>query len=289
MRRGFSAGNREKLREISGQLERILDGDSDERITVFTDDVQLQQLAEQINRLLDDRQKTRADNRRARDTEKKMLSNISHDIKTPMTVILGYLEMIRKSGDPEGRMLQKVEQKAEQVMELINRFFTLAKLEAGDADLVMGKVDVGEVCRESVLDFYEMLSEKDFSVDIDIPEHSVFVLVDRNALQRILENLISNAIRYGDDGKYLGVALRMEGDDVWIDVADKGQGIEKVYASAVFDRLFTMEDSRNSRMQGNGLGLTIARHLARQMGGDITLYSEPSVRTVFTLRLKKSV
>ena len=100
-------------------------------------------------------------------------------------------------------------------------------------------------------------------------------------------NLISNAIRYGSDGKYLGVFLRTDQVRIYIDIVDKGRGIEKEFAESVFDRLFTMEDSRNSSMQGNGLGLTIAKNLALQLGGNITLESRPYQKTVFTITLKK--
>ena len=80
---------------------------------------------------------------------------------------------------------------------------------------------------------------------------------------------------------------RQEQDWVYIDVRDRGKGIDKVFADSVFDRLFTMEDSRSRRIQGNGLGLTIARNLATQMGGDIILQSEPFAETTFTVKLKR--
>lgn len=103
----------------------------------------------------------------------------------------------------------------------------------------------------------------------------------------MMYNLISNAIRYGREGKYLGVFLWADQAHIYIDIADRGPGIEKEFAESVFDRLFTMEDSRNSSMQGNGLGLTIAKNLALQLGGDITFVSQPYQRTVFTITLKK--
>ena len=115
----------------------------------------------------------------------------------------------------------------------------------------------------------------------------VFVMSNSDALQRILFNLISNAIRYGADGKYLGMVLRSDEENAYIDIIDRGRGIPKKFADTIFDRLFTMEDSRNPRMQGNGLGLTIAKNLAVQLGGDITLTSQPNVKTVFTVTLKK--
>lgn len=281
----FRTGTQGKLKQIGQKLEEIQDTDSDENVMVFTDNKVLMDLAAQINRLLENQRKVKVDFRRSETASKKMLSNISHDIKTPMTVILGYLEIMRLNGSGENEMLLKVEQKARRVMELINQFFTLAKLEAGDTDIEISKIDVCEVCRENVLDFYELLTQKEFRVEVDIPEEAVFVRGNKDALQRILFNLISNVVRYGTDGKYMGIFLRSDKKYIYIDVVDKGKGIDKAFAQNVFERLFTMEDSRNREIQGNGLGLTIAQNLAHQLGGEIILDSEPNVKTTFTVKL----
>ena len=283
----FRTGTQIKLKKISQKLEEIQDTDSDENVMVFTDNKVLMDLAAQINRLLENQRKVKVDYRRSEISSKKMLSNISHDIKTPMTVILGYLEIMRLNSSGENEMLLKVEQKAQRVMELINQFFTLAKLEAGDTQITISKIDVCEACRENVLDFYELLTQREFQVDVDIPEEAVFVRGNKDALQRILFNLISNVVRYGSDGKYKGMFLRSDEKYIYIDVVDKGKGIERAFAQNVFERLFTMEDSRNREIQGNGLGLTIAQNLAHQLGGEIILESEPSVKTTFTVKLRK--
>ena len=283
----FRTGTQAKLRAISDKLKEIIEKDSDEQITVFTENKDLMELAAQINALLEKYLKIKADYRRSEITSKKMLSNISHDIKTPMTVILGYLEIMQLSETPSGEMLKKVERKAQSVMELINQFFTLSKIESGDMDIELSRVDICEICRESVLDFYELLSNKKFYVKVDMPETPIYIQGNKEALQRILFNLISNVIRYGADGKYLGISLRDDDRNVYVDVTDKGKGIEKAFADSIFDRLFTMEDSRNRNIQGNGLGLTIAQNLAQRLGGTITLESIPHEKTTFTVRLKK--
>lgn len=285
----FSHGTQAKLREISGKLQEIQEKQSDETVLVFTDNPELMELAAQMNALLEENRKVKANYRRSELSSRKMLSNISHDIKTPMTVILGYLEIMRLQGGSTEAMLQKTEKKAQDVMELITQFFTLAKLEAGDMNIEISSVDVCEICRESVLDFYEILTKNGFDVEISLPEAPIHIQGNENALQRILFNLISNAVRYGADGKYLGIDLRDTGKEVYIDVVDKGKGIDKAFADRIFERLFTLEDSRSRNIQGNGLGLTISKHLAEQLGGNLTVSSTPNVKTVFTLKLKKFV
>lgn len=289
----YRTGTQKKIREIHRKLKEIQDEGSGERVMIFTDNKELAELAAQINRLLEKNAKVEADFRRLGISSGKMLSNISHDLKTPLTVIRGYLEIMRTRDETvlEGRtdqqMLEKAEQKAKELMELIDSFFSLAKLEAGDTEIALSRMDVCEACRESVLDFYEILTETNFQVEIGMPEKAVYALGNREALRRILSNLVSNVIRYGAEGKYLGVFLRTDEQSAYIDVVDKGKGIDSAFAQSVFERLFTMEDSRSRDVQGNGLGLTIAKKLAEQMGGELTLESTPHVRTVFTVTLKR--
>ncbi len=284
----FRKGIKAQLLQISQELAGAVDSDSEEKVMVFTDSRAVQELCAQINRLLDRHQRMLADYRRSEISSKKMLSNISHDIKTPLTVILGYLEIIRLNGGEQRELIDKVKTRAKAVSDLVEQFFTLAKLEAGDMEIALSKLELCELCREVVLDFYEILSGKDYEVEVEIPEKTVYVQGNGDAIRRILNNLISNSLRYGSEGRYLGIFLHEDEKQVYIDVTDRGRGIEKDFAEHIFDRLFTMEDSRNRDIQGNGLGLTIARSLARQMGGDVTLVSKPWQKTSFTVALKRT-
>jgi signal transduction histidine kinase len=276
-----------QIQNIADELERILDEETDEKVMSFTEDKEIKYLLEQINRTLEDRQNAIADYRRSELNTKRMLSNISHDLKTPLTVIIGYLEMLLMQETLEKDMVKKVSHKANELKEQIDRFFTLAKLEAGDTVLTMSKINLNEFCRETIVDFYNILTEKEFEVNINIPDPPVFVYADREALGRILNNLISNAVRYGDAGHYLGLTLRREDNFAFVDVIDHGKGIAYSEIPRVFDRLYTLEDSRNREIQGNGLGLTIAKSLAEKINGTLTLKSIQNEETVFTLKLQQ--
>ena len=276
-----------QVQTIADELKRILDENTDEKVMIFTEDKEIKHLLEQINRTLEDRQNANAGYRRSVFNTKRMLSNISHDLKTPLTVIIGYLEMLLMQETLEKDMVRKVSHKANELKEQIDRFFTLAKLEAGDTVLTMSKINLNEYCRETIVDFYNILTEKVFEVNLNIPDPPVFVYADPEALGRILNNLISNAIRYGDAGHYLGLTLRREDNFVFVDVIDHGKGIASSEIPRVFDRLYTLEDSRNREIQGNGLGLTIARSLAEKINGTLTLKSIQNEETIFTLKLQQ--
>lgn len=278
---------KENIKQITSKLSSILNQNTDEKIMIFTDDKVIAGLIEQINCILEDRQKIHADYLKSEMSSKRMLSNISHDIKTPLTVILGYLEVLLLNSRDDSTMLKKVEDKAKQVMELINKFFTLAKIEAGDTDLSITRINLNEALKENIIDFYNLLNEKEFKVEVDLSKDDFFVYGNLEALNRIFTNLITNAIRYGKDGKYLGITLRTDEANAWIDITDHGKGIEKSSVANVFDRLYTLDDSRNMNLGGSGLGLAIAKSLAVKLGGDLSLISEPGIKTVFTLRLRK--
>lgn len=282
--------NGQDIDYIIRKLKEIVEHDSNERIKVVTDNEEIRKFTVEINSLLDYNHKNMVKFNRAEISMRKMLSNISHDLKTPLTVVLGLAETLKVKGklyDEEHVMVDKIHGKTMEVLVLINKFFDLAKLESGDKDIPLSKVNINEVCRKTILDFYDNLSSKGFQVDINIPEKNIYVLGNIDALDRILNNLISNAIKYGGEGKFIGLNLKTDEDKVYIEVIDKGKGIDEIYKDNVFERMYTLEDSRNKNYQGSGLGLTITKKLVETLGGEINLNSKPYEQTKFSFTLKK--
>ncbi|QNK58982.1 sensor histidine kinase KdpD [Paenibacillus sp. PAMC21692] len=290
--------NRAYQREIAyikGKLDDIAQApskQSTERILLTTESHAVRELLVGINDLLDRAGKSAADYAMTERAMRKMLANVSHDLRTPLTVVLGYAEMLAKNvnmtAEERLRLLEKVHRKTEEVLELMNAFFDLAKLESGDSELELSMVDAGEVCRNGVLAFYDLLSDQGLEVDIKLPEEPVWLYANEEALGRILNNLLSNAVRYGSDGGYLGLSLYAEGSEAVIEVTDRGRGIDAADQDRVFERLYTLDDSRNKHSQGSGLGLTITKRLAERMGGVIGVSSLPFVRTTFKLTMPRS-
>lgn len=272
------------LQQAARELARIQDAGSDEKLMLMTDDRALCALLAQTDRLLVDRQRLRVDYLRAEQAQKQMISNISHDIKTPLTVILGYLEMARLRGE-QGPTLEKVERKARQMAALLEEFFMLAKVEAGDAPGEAQCVNLSELCRETAVEFYDSLTRQQMEVEAEIPAEDLFVCGSETALRRILGNLISNALRYGAAGRYLGIQMLCDERRVLVRVRDRGAGMEPEQLRHIFDRLYTLDDARS---RGSGLGLSIARALAEQMGGTLEAESVPGRGTVFTLNLPRA-
>ncbi|GGH34327.1 sensor histidine kinase [Paenibacillus segetis] len=280
-----------QINKIGERLEVIMADKSGEKLLLFTSDPALQVLMTKMNALLEMNLKSIAENAKSQIMVRKMLSNISHDLKTPLTVVFGYVEALALNQDmsteERQELLSKVHQKTSQTIHLIDTFFNLAKLESGDTAFPLTRLDMSELCRVNILQFYDMLATKGFEVHIDIPDHAAFALGNEDAINRVLNNLISNAIRYGADGKTLGLKLYEEQDEVCVVVWDRGQGVRDSHKNFVFERMYTLDDSRNKAVQGSGLGLTIAKRLIETMGGSIHLSSKPYEKTEFLFRLKK--
>lgn len=280
-----------ELRYIADKLQEIAADRSDEKLLLASDTQALRSLLEGIHVLQEEQQHARSEYARTEISMRRMLSNISHDVRTPLTVIAGYVEMLVHRSDisPKERaaLLGKVSDKVQEVIGMINTFFDLAKLESGDRELPLSRIHLNEVCRRNMLAFYDVLTSSSFDVQIHIPDDPIYVYANEEALDRVLNNLISNAIHYGSDGRMLGLTVRAEGDAVYIDVTDRGQGIQELHQDHIFERLYTLEDSRNRKYQGSGLGLTITKRLIELMQGGITVTSKPYVNTTFTVQLKR--
>ncbi|MFC3885529.1 sensor histidine kinase [Bacillus songklensis] len=281
------------LEYISQKLNSIMDKGTDERLLLQTENDELKSLLTALNRLLDHHQKAAASYNKTETSVRKMLSNITHDLKTPLTVVLGYVEMMLHDPDlskeERERLLEKVQGKTMEILGLMKKFFDLAKLESGDHEIPLSRVDLNEACKRNILSFYELLTSRGFEAVIEIPDKSIYSMGNEECLDRILNNLISNATQYGSEGKVVGLTVREDEKYAYIDVWDKGKGISELHKDLVFERMYTLEDSRNKLYQGSGLGLTITKRLVEKIGGEILLNSIPYEKTTFTIKLLKLI
>ncbi|WP_419873548.1 ATP-binding protein [Candidatus Pristimantibacillus sp. PTI5] len=170
---------------------------------------------------------------------------------------------------------------------MLNKFFDLAKLESEDQLVPFAKINLNSFCKNIILFFFDTITSKGLEVDIVIPEQTIYALGNEDALERICSNLISNAIRYGSEGRVIGFGLRADAEKVDIEVCDRGRGISEQDQLHIFERLFKLEDSRNREYQGSGLGLTITKRLVEKLGGNIKVHSIPIKKTIFTVTLNK--
>ncbi len=206
----------------------------------------------------------------------KQIENISHDLRTPLTVILGYLKLFKKefslSQEGEGispdefrEALTVIERKAETMNTLVAQFYDYSRLRADDYRLRLKSVDVSRILREAVLANHHLLAQKGLEVALNLPEYPNFVLGDQAALERIFQNLFQNAVRYADST--LKISIREDTDTAVVSFVNDTSVLSEADIPFLFDRFYMQNAARNQG--GTGLGLTIAKALAEEMQGTL--------------------
>lgn len=198
------------------------------------------------------------------------IENISHDLRTPLTVILGYLKLIKEYGPENGKdfkaFLEIIGRKAETMEKLVTQFYDFSRLNAPGMRLLVQQVDAGRCLRECLAGNYELLQKSGLTVDINIPGKPLWAVGEIMALERIFYNLIQNAGRYA--GKYLEISAVSEEGDIVIRFVNDAPDLSLEDMEHLFDRFYTQDPSRSKG--GTGLGLTVARLLAKKMGASLT-------------------
>jgi signal transduction histidine kinase len=216
------------------------------------------------------------------------LANMSHELRTPLNAIIGFTRIVSRNSEalPERQVdnLSKVLVSAQHLLALIDEILDLARIEAGEVTLEMSETNVAEVLRE-VTDSFEPLVDRPrvqllVDADTDLPQ----VITDRDKLKQILLNLVSNAVKYTDDGT-ISVCAEAVDRRLRVDVSDTGVGIPADELGKIFDEFHRADAPTSSTRPGTGLGLTISRRLARTLGGDVTVESSLGVGSTFTLDL----
>ena len=257
-------------------------------VLIPTDNDSIKKLSASLNTLLQDFYTKKSEFEQSKQAMAQVLTNISHDIRTPLTVLKGNSEMLfnitNTSSMPENvhAIATKIDRKADDLISTINDYFTMSKITSGDLPIKVKKENISRLCQDSILDYYDMLEQKQFEVNIQIPDTPIFAYTDNQALQRILKNLIDNAIRYGGDGKYISLRLTTSNGKSIIEIEDHGNGISPQQQKQIFARNYTTA----RKTSGSGLGLAISKRLAAQIGAEIEVYSLQNKRTTFSIILK---
>ncbi len=271
---------------INSRLLDITNENESNYILVPSDIRVVKETAEDINNLLEKFYGRQIDYNRSQKIILQIFTNISHDLRTPVTVLKGYIEMLYLQSQKEAlspamrATVEKMQSNSQELVHSVNNLFNMAKIQSGDMILNIQKVNLTQVCHEIILEFYDLLERENFNVEVNIEDKPLYANVDTEAVQRILKNLIDNAIKYGGAGKFLGISLYEEDSHICIAVEDHGAGISEKDKKHIFTRAYTAD-----RKIGNGLGLAISQGLANSMGGSISVSSILREKTVFTVRL----
>lgn len=271
---------------INARLLDIINNSENNYILIPSDIKVVKETAKGINNLLEKFNDSQIDYNRNQKVILQIFTNISHDLRTPITVLKGYIEMLYLQSQKEDlppaihATIEKMQRNSQELVHSVNNLFNLAKIQSGDMVFHIQKVNLTQVCHEIILEFYTILEEEKFHIEVNIEDKPLYANVDIEAVGRILKNLIDNAIKYGNAGKFLGISLYKKDNHIYIEVEDHGAGISEKDKIHIFTRAYKAD-----RKKGNGLGLAISQELANSMGGSISVVSIPQEKTVFTIRL----
>lgn len=260
---------RKSMGEIASSLDNILDGDTNAVITVSSVDGSVRKLAARLNKQLRGLRARRIRYENGDRELKESVTNISHDLRTPLTSISGYLELLSQEEKSETveKYLDIIDNRTQTLKELTEELFRYAVILAQD-EITLEMLDIKAVLEESILSFYGAMNEAGIVPELSITKNSVIRQSNRAALSRIFGNIIGNALKYSDGD--LSVELS---DDGQVTFKNHAHNLDKLRVEKLFDRFYTVQEAHGS----TGLGLSIARSLVEQLGGSIGAEYEDGV------------
>ena len=273
---------KKQIAEMTDVLADVKNGNGNRRILSATNEL-VSPLAYEINEIVVSYESRLSIVRQAEETNRQLMTSLSHDVRTPLTTLIGYLDAAHKGlviGKDRDDYIEIARRKAHDLKEYIDVLFDWFKLNSNEFALEIHPVEVSELTRNILIDWIPIFEDKQVDYDIDIPEQPVRVRLDMDSYMRIINNLIQNVIAHSHADK-IKISLSKKENSMELLLADNGVGIEKDDLKHIFERLYKCDKGRSEK--GSGLGLSIVHQLVEKMGGSITVESFPGEGTEFML------
>lgn len=260
---------RREMGRMTRQLELYNKGDSGKKVDVALFDQSLEALAEQINlqsRLIDE---AVANNKRIQKEFRQAVANISHDIRTPLTSILGYIQMLEADNvtmEEKREYVGIIKNRTTRLQALLNDFFELTIIESPDDHLKTENLDMTNLISDILVGFYDLFEQRGLTPILQLTEEKIIVCGDEHAVRRVIENLLVNTVKHGDG--QIEIHFLRHGEFAKLTVINRAKELIGSDINLLFDRFYTVDRARTS--QTSGLGLSIAKGLMNKMGGSLT-------------------
>ena len=246
-------------------------------------------MAVNLNRMVEDIRRLMEKEREAERTKNELITNVAHDLRTPLTSIIGYLELLSGKTELPPEIQKKyidiAYAKAKRLEKLIEDLFGFTKMNYGKLSMHVGKVDIVKLLGQLLEEFYPNFVDRNLSYELHSNVPAKMIDADGNLLARLFDNLINNAIKYGADGKRVLVQIHAGDEVVSVSVTNYGYVIPADELPLIFNKFYRVEQSRSTHTGGTGLGLAIAKSVVDMHGGTIQVKSDLD-GTVFTVKLK---
>ena len=279
---------REQLSIVEEALEDIKSGNQNRRVLAKKSDM-TKRICYSINEIAVKNQSQLIWQKQSEQAYKRLMTSLSHDVKTPLASLVGYLEAIENglvTGEEKESYIRVAVEKAYHLKNFVETLFEWVKLDAKEQVFHFELCDFNELTRNIVAEWVPTLEYRNFEYDFDIPEYEYSLRVDPHAYTRILNNLFQNALTHSGGNK-LALQLLENEQQVKIIISDNGKGISSTDIPHIFERMYQCDRSRSSG--GNGLGLSITMELVNALGGKIKVDSKQGMGATFTILFSKSL
>ena len=271
-----------QISEMTDALADIKNGNGNRRILSAANEL-VAPIAYEINEIVVSYGSKLSTFHQTEETNRQLMTSLSHDVRTPLTTLIGYLDAAHKgivSGKDRDDYIETARRKAHDLKEYIDVLFDWFKLNSNEFAIELQTVEAAELTRDILIDWIPIFEDKQIAYNIDIPEKPFRVRLDTDGYMRILNNLIQNVISHSRADK-IEIALTKKNHNMEITVTDNGIGIEKEDLEHIFERLYKCDKGRSEK--GSGLGLSIVHQLVEKMNGTITAESTQGNGTTFIL------
>ena len=276
------------ISRISSAMREIAEGDLNITLDVEGDD-EFADMAENLNNMVEELRQLMDKERESERTKNELITNVAHDLRTPLTSIIGYLELlsspVKLNEEMQKKYLDITYKKSKRLQKLIEDLFGFTKLNYGKISMKVSKVDIVKLLSQMLEEFYPNFMEKNLAYELQSNVTAKVITADGNLLARLFDNLINNAIKYGSVGKKIIVKVDATDTVVTVSVTNFGYVIPKEELPLLFEKFYRVEQSRSVNTGGTGLGLAIAKNIVDMHGGTIGVTSDLN-GTVFTVKLK---
>jgi len=265
------------IRELSAGSQAIAAGEYEKRLPDGGTD-ELAELARNFNRMAEVLAQVEA-------SRVALITNVAHELRTPLTALQGYAEALNDGVMPTSHAATSILRETRAMERLTSDLSLVSRVEAGRIELHLQDLDVSTALSAAEERFQPLAERREITLKVEWPNTDMLVHADQERTAQVLANLMSNALNYSPTGSTVTLSALAEGGSVSILVRDQGVGLDEEQQERIFERFYRVDASRSRLGGGTGVGLTIARGLARAMGGDVQVTSEPNVGSVFQFSL----
>lgn len=274
------------IKQMIEEIRYIADGNFNHKVSILQHDY-LEDLATGVNRIVEQLKVSIEEERQTEQAKSELITNVSHDLRTPLTSIVGYVNLIHHDNyrdEVELRhYIQVIYDKVTRLNMLMNDLFEYTRVQNKELQLNTVPIDIIELLGQLSVQFRMQFQEANIECRPSFPSEKLMVLADGDKLVRVFENLIMNAMTYGNDGKFIDIAAYQNGKMIAIDITNYGQPIPSTDLPHIFERFYRVEKSRSTYTGGSGLGLAIAKSIVEVHNGTIEVYSNDE-KTTFTVK-----